>query len=65
MMDRKHSFVPFAAAMVAFTLGAPAAGRAADVSSPAYGSLHWRYVGPARGGRTQAATGVPNDPFSY
>ncbi|MBV8153157.1 MAG: glycoside hydrolase [Candidatus Eremiobacteraeota bacterium] len=65
MMDRKHAFVPFAAAIVAFTQGAPAAGRAADVSSPAYGSLHWRYVGPARGGRTQAVTGIPNDPFSY
>ena len=36
---------------------------AADNSTPnAMPDLHWRLVGPFRGGRTRAATGVPNQP---
>ncbi len=29
------------------------------------GGLHWRHVGPFRGGRSTAATGIPGDPNTY
>ena len=50
------------------TLAAPIAGDAQDsgtsqaVPSAAMPELHWRLVGPFRGGRTRAATGVANEP---
>ena len=34
----------------------------AQVPETLYGDLHWRMVGPYRGGRTRAATGVPSQP---
>ncbi len=34
----------------------------AQVPENTYQELHWRMVGPFRGGRTRAATGVPNQP---
>ena len=34
----------------------------AQVPENAYQDLHWRMVGPFRGGRTRAATGVPSQP---
>ena len=34
----------------------------AQVPETLYSDLHWRMVGPFRGGRTRAATGVPNEP---
>jgi photosystem II stability/assembly factor-like uncharacterized protein len=33
-----------------------------QVPENTYQELHWRMVGPFRGGRTRAATGVPNQP---
>ncbi len=35
---------------------------ASPVSSDLFNNLHWRNVGPFRGGRTRAATGVPGQP---
>jgi len=34
----------------------------AQVPESLYSDLHWRMVGPFRGGRTRAAAGVPNQP---
>ena len=34
----------------------------AQVSENTYQELHWRMIGPFRGGRTRAAAGVPNQP---
>ena len=34
----------------------------AQVPETLYGDLHWRMVGPFRGGRTRAAAGVPSQP---
>src|SRR5438045_6890986 len=28
-------------------------------------ALHWRWIGPLRGGRTRAAAGVPNQPYTF
>ena len=34
----------------------------AQVPESTYQDLHWRMVGPFRGGRTRAAAGVPSQP---
>ena len=48
-----------ALALVAF---AGATARAAGVSPSLYRALHWRFVGPMRGGRTVAIAGVAEQP---
>jgi photosystem II stability/assembly factor-like uncharacterized protein len=53
-----------AAVVVALALLAPAA-RADPPPSDAFRELHWRHIGPYRGGRTKAATGVPGRPGTY
>ena len=35
------------------------------IPSSLYDGLRWRLVGPFRGGRAEAATGVPGDPLTY
>ena len=40
----------------------PIRARAETVSPSLYQALHWRYIGPMRGGRTVALDGVPNQP---
>jgi hypothetical protein len=37
----------------------------AQVAEKTYQELHWRMVGPFRGGRTRAAAGVPSQPNVY
>ncbi len=37
----------------------------AQVPENLYQELHWRMIGPFRGGRTRAATGVPSQPNVY
>ncbi len=39
-----------------------AAARAQEIPPSAYQELRWRMIGPFRGGRTRAATGVPSEP---
>jgi photosystem II stability/assembly factor-like uncharacterized protein len=62
---------PLFSVLLAGALFAPAfvsPGRAADLSSvnPAYfGMLHWRLIGPFRGGRALAVTGVPGEPNHF
>ena len=38
---------------------------AAGVDPALFGGLRWRSIGPARGGRSQAVTGVSNRPLEY
>ena len=45
---------------LAFALSAAAVW--AQVPESTYQELHWRMVGPFRGGRTRAAAGVPSQP---
>lgn len=40
-------------------------GAAAQVPESTYQELHWRMIGPFRGGRTRAATGVPSQTNVY
>jgi photosystem II stability/assembly factor-like uncharacterized protein len=46
-------------------LGAPAAASAATVDPALFQDLHWRMVGPFRGGRVLAVTGAPDDPRRF
>ncbi len=45
-----------------FLLAAPAPGSAQQVPASLYQEMHWRSIGPFRGGRTRAVAGVPGDP---
>jgi photosystem II stability/assembly factor-like uncharacterized protein len=51
----------FAFACFAFASLPPFA-EAQQIAPELFGDLHWRMVGPFRGGRTRAATGVPGQP---
>ncbi|MBV8530151.1 MAG: hypothetical protein JO104_02455, partial [Candidatus Eremiobacteraeota bacterium] len=57
----------FLSALLACSLCFPAAVRAAsDPVNPSYmTNLHWRMIGPFRGGRALAVTGVPGDPEHF
>ena len=59
-----------APALVAQARSAPASRRAsmpmlASVDSNLLKGLHWRMVGPDRGGRVTSVTGVPSQPFTF
>src|SRR5579871_1136336 len=59
-MQRRFTVALVAAAL---TWIAPPAGAQAQTVSPSlYQSLHWRFIGPLRGGRTVALDGVANEP---
>ncbi len=45
-------------------VGLPAAAAAQDVAS-LYPDLHWRMIGPFRGGRTVAGAGIPSQPCVF
>ena len=51
-------------AMLACVCGValPHVARAQEISPSAYQDMRWRLIGPFRGGRTRAATGVPSQP---
>jgi photosystem II stability/assembly factor-like uncharacterized protein len=55
------------AAVLTAALATPFAGRAASPSVPPdlYSGLAWRQIGPFRGGRVLAVTGVPSEPETY
>jgi len=58
-----------AAAVSAMTF-AVASGARADTAVPQvnpalYQALHWRGIGPYRGGRALAVTGIPGDPYTF
>ena len=44
------------------TLAVAAAAPAQQIAPELFHELHWRNVGPYRGGRTRACTGVPSQP---
>src|SRR5579862_871639 len=56
-------------ALVCGLAAAPVAavGQSGDSPIPntAYAGLHWRLVGPSRGGRALAIEGIPGDPATY
>jgi photosystem II stability/assembly factor-like uncharacterized protein len=56
---------PFKWLLLAAALAAPGAASAATVDPSQYQDLHWRSVGPFRGGRVIAVTGDPVDPRRF
>src|SRR5689334_24471667 len=52
--------IPIALAL--FMLAAPAIAVAQQFSPDLFKALHWRSIGPFRGGRTRAVAGVPSQP---
>jgi photosystem II stability/assembly factor-like uncharacterized protein len=67
-MSSRSTAVSLALLFVAgFAAGAPGAAAAppSEVASALGGVLHWRSIGPFRGGRTVAATGVPGRPHEF
>ena len=68
---RSHNvLLPFALLLALSTLGATAediAAQEADVvvDSTLYSAMQWRGIGPFRGGRSVASTGIPSDPLTY
>ncbi len=55
-----------ASSAVAATPAAPTTTAAKPLVDPArFQALHWRGIGPYRGGRVLAVTGVPGDPYTF
>jgi len=54
-----------AAAVLCLCPSAPAAPEPMEDDNPLHGSLQWRCIGPARGGRVQAVSGVIGEPNTY
>ncbi|HEY4901831.1 MAG TPA: glycoside hydrolase, partial [Candidatus Sulfotelmatobacter sp.] len=50
---------------ILFLLAVSCSAACEQVPENTYQELHWRMVGPFRGGRTRAATGVPGQPNVY
>jgi photosystem II stability/assembly factor-like uncharacterized protein len=59
-------FVVVIIALAAFSsLLAPTSALAQPVPANLYDGMRWRLLGPYRGGRVEAATGIPGDPLTY
>ncbi len=48
-----------------FVFTGTSASEAQQISPSSYQEMHWRMIGPFRGGRTRAACGVPSQPNVY
>jgi len=60
---RSHAVVTLTTATVIFVLGCFGTISRAQQNSPSFfQSMHWRSIGPFRGGRTRAVAGVPSQP---
>jgi photosystem II stability/assembly factor-like uncharacterized protein len=55
----------FAAALAALAVGTTFLAHAQTVPAAYYGALQWRMIGPFRGGRTVAVSGVPSQRGTY
>ena len=60
LMTVRHRILPLLLASIV-----PAAASAATVDPTQFQDLHWRSVGPFRGGRVLAVTGDPDDPRRF
>ncbi len=58
-MIRSHAVLRL---LVSFLVFLPATASWTQVPESTYQDLHWRMIGPFRGGRTRAACGVPSQP---
>ncbi|MEO8747415.1 MAG: hypothetical protein ABI379_07140 [Rhodanobacter sp.] len=63
-MTRSAAFLALAAAL-AWLLAPSAAAQSAPTFDAAHSDMHYRMVGPARGGRVTTVTGVPSQPRTF
>src|ERR1051325_1348359 len=63
-MRRRLLFV-VALAILALTFTSTTPGQQAGVDPSMYGGLHWRMIGPFRGGRVDAVSGAPGRPYEF
>ena len=63
-MTRLTALLVFAAALL-LPLTAPVAAQGMPDFPAAHADLHYRMVGPARGGRVTTVTGVPSQPRTF
>ena len=54
--------VRFSGTVLLMAAAAAASAPAAAQSPPVYSAMHWRMIGPTRGGRARALSGVPSQP---
>ena len=57
--------LPAVGAPAGATPAAPGAGAASPVEQGLFSALRWRGIGPYRGGRALAVTGIPGDPATF
>jgi len=52
-------------AAIVFLLSATSSGQQSGLDPSLYSGLHWRMIGPFRGGRVDAVSGVPGRPYEF
>ncbi len=62
---RKHRSIALAALCALVTSLAPAGASTENVTPSQYAGMHWRSIGPLRGGRTKAVAGVVDRPNRF
>ena len=67
MSARRSAQLAVAASAMALVVasGARAETAVPQVNPALYQALHWRGIGPYRGGRALAVTGIPGDPYTF
>src|SRR5579864_8175737 len=65
LMSRSRRSHVVVMSLTLFLFAIPAAGQAPVVDTARYGALHWREIGPFRGGRVDAVSGVVGQPLVY
>src|SRR5580698_2077088 len=66
-MKIRAAIVPFAVMLGAnfFVSVSPSLAQSGPVDPKLYSDMKWREIGPMRGGRTRALTGVPSQPATF
>ena len=62
--NARHLIASVFAAII-FVLAATPSGQQSGLDPSLYGGLHWRMIGPFRGGRVDAVSGVPGRPYEF
>ena len=61
-MKKSILLIPYFVLILFFTLSQKSKGQ---IDETIYSSLEWSFVGPTRGGRSTAITGIPTQPYTF
>src|SRR6188508_3253910 len=64
-LDSRRNLLRHTLALGLLVLAAGSASFAAAVDPGLFSGLHWRLIGPFRGGRVLAVTGIPGEPDHF